>query len=139
MYKRQDDERQHNQRPDPMHEDTRQNLSEPDYATINHGRVRIDATTGKSEVLYTAPQDYDDYAASLGAEPGTDEYDRLVQDYVLRGSGPTATDNYNVREDWRQENREDLEDIRQNNRIGLQTHRQAGQRDRKSPRLNSSH
>src|SRR3546814_6909486 len=46
----------------------------------------------------------------------------------LRGSGPTATDNYNVREDWRQENREDLEDIRQNNRIGLQTHRQAGQR-----------
>src|SRR3546814_15891446 len=46
----------------------------------------------------------------------------------LRGSGPTATDNYNVREDWRQENREDLEDIRQNNRIGLQTHRKAGQR-----------
>src|SRR3546814_215136 len=118
MYKRQQDERNHNQRLAQMQEETRLKLSEPDYATINNRRVRIDPTTGKSEVLYTAPQDFDDYAASLGAEPGTDEYDRLVQDYVLRGSGPTATDNYNVREDWRQENRKDLEDIRQNNQIG---------------------
>src|SRR3546814_5786919 len=79
MYKRQQDERNHNQRLAQMQEETRLKLSEPDYATINNRRVRIDPTTGKSEVLYTAPQDFDDYAASLGAEPGTDEYDRLVR------------------------------------------------------------
>lgn len=128
MWKRRQDEANHAQRLAEMREQTRLKLSEPDYATVNNRRVRIDPTTGKTEVLYTAPQDFEDYAATLGAEPGTPEFDRMVQDYVLRGSGPTATDNYNVREDYRQENREDLEDIRQGNRIGLQTHRQAGQR-----------
>lgn len=77
---------------------------------------------------YTAPQDFEDYAATLGAEPGTPEYDRLVQDYVLRGGGPTATDNYNLREDWRQKNREELEGIRQSNRSALEGQRQAGRR-----------
>lgn len=105
--------------------------SKPDYATINNRRVRINPTTGQADVLYTAPQDFDDYAATLGAEPGTEQYDRLVQDYVLRGGGPTATDNYNVREDWRQKNREDLEDKRQGNRVSLQDRRQAGQRSLK--------
>src|SRR3546814_13202277 len=62
MYKRQQDERNHNQRLAQMQEETRLKLSEPDYATINNRRVRIDPTTGKSEVLYTAPQDFDDYA-----------------------------------------------------------------------------
>jgi hypothetical protein len=128
MWKRRQDEANHAQRLQEMREQNRLKLAEPDYATINNRRVRIDPTTGESQVLYTAPQDFDDYAASLGAEPGTEAYDRLVQDYVLRGSGPTATDNYNIREDWRQENREELEGVRQNNRIGLQSHRQAGQR-----------
>ncbi len=128
MWKQRHQQAEQRDRMEQMREQTRLKLSEPDYATINNRRVRIDPTTGKSEVLYTAPQDFDDYAASLGAEPGTKEYDRLVQDYVLRGSGPTATDNYNIREDWRQENREELEGVRQNNRIGLQTHRQEGQR-----------
>ena len=102
--------------------------SKPDYATINNRRVRIDPTTGQADVLYTAPQDFEDYAATLGAEPGTEEYDRLVQDYVLRGGGPTATDNYNLREDWRQKNREELEGIRQSNRSALEGQRQAGRR-----------
>lgn len=128
MYKRRQDEMNHNQRLAEMAEQARLKAAEPDYATVNNRRVRIDPTTGQADVLYEAPQDFEDYAATLGAEPGTEEYRRLVEDYVLRGSGPTATDNYNVREDWRQENREELEGIRQGNRIGLQTHRQAGQR-----------
>ncbi|MCP6503188.1 hypothetical protein NL484_27365, partial [Klebsiella pneumoniae] len=78
--------------------------------------------------LYQAPQDFEDYAATLGAEPGTEEYRRLVEDYVLRGSGPTATDNYNTREEWRQDNRIELEGERQGNRQSLLGQRQAGQR-----------
>lgn len=128
MWKRRQDEANHAQRLAEMREQNRMKLAEPDYATINNRRVKIDPTTGESQVLYTAPQDFDDYAASLGAEPGTPEYVRLVQDYVLRGSGPTATDNYNTREEWRQDNRLELEGERQGNRIGLQDRRQAGQR-----------
>lgn len=128
MWKLRQQQADHRDRMEQMREQTRLKLSEPDYATVNNRRVRIDPTTGQADVLYQAPQDFEDYAATFGAEPGTPEYDRLVQDYVLRGSGPTATDNYNTREEWRQENREELEGIRQNNRIGLQSHRQAGQR-----------
>lgn len=106
----------------------RRKMAEPDYATVNNRRVRIDPTTGKAEVLYEAPQDFEDYAVSLGAEPGTPEFERLVQDYVLRGSGPTATDNYNTREEWRQDNRLELEGERQGNREALLSQRQAGQR-----------
>ncbi|MGH6697584.1 MAG: hypothetical protein ACREBX_20135 [Sphingopyxis sp.] len=128
MWKRRQDEANHAQRLAEMREQNRLKLAEPDFATVNNRRVRIDPTTGQADVLYAAPQDFDDYAASLGAEPGTPEYDRLVQDYVLRGSGPTATDNYNTREEWRQDNRLELEGERQGNRIGLQDRRQTGQR-----------
>lgn len=111
---------------------SRLDAAKPDYFTAGNDRVRYDPSTGQSQTLYSAPEDFDLYAKALGYEPGTDEYDRALQDYVLRGGGPTATDNYNVREDWRQENREELEGIRQNNRMGLQSHRQAGQRALKS-------
>lgn len=128
MWKRRQDEANHAQRLAEMREQNRLKLAEPDYATVNNRRVRIDPTTGESEVLYTAPQDFEDYAVSLGAEPGTPEFDRMVQDYVLRGSGPTATDNYNTREEWRQDNRLELEGERQGNRQSLLGQRQAGQR-----------
>lgn len=128
MWKQRQQQAEHQDRIAQMREQTRLKLSEPDYATVNNRRVRIDPTTGESEVLYQAPQDFEDYAATLGAEPGTEEYRRLVEDYVLRGSGPTATDNYNTREEWRQENRVDLEGVRQGNRESLLGQRQAGQR-----------
>lgn len=128
MWKMRQQQAEHQDRIAQMREQARIKLAEPDYATVNNRRVRIDPTTGQADVLYQAPQDFEDYAATFGAEPGTPEYDRLVQDYVLRGSGPTATDNYNTREEWRQENRLELEGERQGNRIGLQDRRQAGQR-----------
>lgn len=128
MWKLRQQQAEHQDRIAQMREQTRLKLSEPDYATVNNRRVRIDPTTGEAEVLYQAPQDFEDYAATFGAEPGTPEYDRLVQDYVLRGSGPTATDNYNLREEWRQDNRLDMEGVRQGNRQSLLGQRQAGQR-----------
>jgi hypothetical protein len=128
MWRLRQQQQEQNDRLAQMREQTRLKLTEPEYRSVNNRLVRFTPGTGESDVLYTAPQDFEDYAATLGAEPGTPEYDRLVQDYVLRGSGPTATDNYNIREDHRQDNREDLEGIRQNNRIGLQDRRQAGQR-----------
>ena len=128
MWRMRQQQAEHQDRVAQMREQNRLKLSEPDYATVNNRRVRIDPTTGQADVLYQAPQDFDDYAASLGAEPGTEEYKRLVQDYVLRGGGPTATDNYNIREDWRQENRIELEGERQDHRQSLLGQRQAGQR-----------
>lgn len=98
---------------------SRLDAAKPDYFTVNNDRVRYDPTTGATETLYTAPEDFDRYARSLGAEPGTPEYDRLAQDYVLRTGGPTATQFNMEEEDHRQENRVDLEGVRQGNRAAL--------------------
>jgi len=132
MWRLRQQQAEHQDRMAQMREQARLKLTEPEYRSVNNRLVRFTPGTGESDVLYTAPQDFEDYAATLGAAPGTEAYDRLVQDYVLRGSGPTATDNYNLREEWRQDNRMELEDERQNNRIGLQDRRQAGQRALKS-------
>lgn len=128
MYKRKQDERNHTQRLQEMAQEWQLRSSQPEYRTINNRLVRYTPNSGEPEVLYTAPEDFQTYAETFGYEPGTPEYDRAVRDFILRGSGDTATENYNVREDHRQENREDLEGIRQGNRIGLQDRRQAGQR-----------
>jgi hypothetical protein len=98
---------------------SRLDAAKPDYFTVNNDRVRYDPTTGATETLYTAQEDFDRYAAALGAEPGTPEYDRLVQDYVLRSAGPTASDFNIAEEENRQENRIGLEGVRQGNRREL--------------------
>jgi len=102
---------------------SRLDAAKPDYFTVNNDRVRYDPTTGATETLYTAPEDFDRYARSLGAEPGTPEYDRLAQDYVLRTGGPTATGLNMEEEDHRQGNRLGLEGVRQNNRSALVSQR----------------
>ncbi len=84
--------------------------------------------TGQTETLYDAPSPFDEYAQSLGLEPGTDDYATALQDYVLRSSGPTATDNDLEIEGARQSNRVSLEGVRQGNRVELRntpTYRQA--------------
>lgn len=98
---------------------SRLDAAKPDYFTAGNDRVRFDPTTGATETLYTAAEEFDTYARSLGAEPGTPEYDRLVQDYVLRSAGPTATDYNLTEEENRQENRIGLEGVRQGNRSAL--------------------
>lgn len=109
--------------------------SKPDYATIGNRRVQIDPRTGESRVLFTAPQGFEDYAATLGYEPGTDEYKRAVEDYILRSSGPTATDYDKELEGVRYDNRLGLEGVRQGNRLQLRgspTYRQANPAPRTS-------
>jgi hypothetical protein len=116
-------------------EQARLKAAAPDYATVNNRRIRYDPTSDESTVVFVAPQDFEDYAAALGAEPGTPEYERLVQDYVLRGSGPTGTDNYMRREDQRQGNRVSMEAVRQRNRAaikGMPTYRDRNPRPRVS-------
>lgn len=111
--------------------------SKPDYATIGNRRVQIDPPTGESRVLFKAPHGFEDYAATLGYEPGTEEYDRAVQDYILRSSGPTATDFDKELEGVRYGNRVGLEGMRQRNRLqlrGTPTYRQANPAPRSSGR-----
>lgn len=119
MWKLRQQQQDHNDRLAQMREQTRLKLSEPDFATVNNRRVRIDPATGRADVLYTAPSEAEDYAARFGV-PGSDAYNIALQDYVLKYSGPTATDLNIEEEDNRQDNRVALEGVRQNNRIGLE-------------------
>jgi hypothetical protein len=103
---------------------SRLDREKPDYFTAGNDRVRYDPTTGGTETLYTAPEEFDTYARALGAEPGTAEYNILAQDYIMRSSGPSATANDQFLEDHRQGNRVDLENLRYGNRQGLEDQRQ---------------
>ncbi|MGN6689787.1 MAG: hypothetical protein ACTHJU_02460 [Sphingopyxis sp.] len=98
--------------------------NQPDYATVGNRRFSFNPATGEATTLYVAPSEAQDYAAALGAEPGSPEYETLMSDYVLRHSGPTATANAMMEEDNRQENRIGLEGVRQKNRIGIEGIRQ---------------
>ena len=64
--------------------------TKPEYWSGNEDRLKFDPTTGQVVTVYDAPTDAQDYAASLGLDTETDAGRRAVQDYVLRGSGPTA-------------------------------------------------
>ena len=68
-----------------------------------------DPTTGGFTETYRAPTDPERYAESRGFEKGTPDWNTAMEDYVLRGNGPTAFD-YDV----------DLENARQGNRVGLE-------------------
>ena len=49
-----------------------------------------DPATGQSHVIYDGPEDFETYAQQLNLEPGSEEYFKAVEDYVLKGSGPSA-------------------------------------------------
>ena len=114
--------------------------SQPDYATVGNRRFAYNPATGESQTLYVAPSEAQDYAAALGAQPGTEEYNTLMADYVLRHSGPTATANAMQEEDNRQSNRVSLEGVRQQNRIGMEGVRQGNRLQlRGSPTYRETH
>jgi hypothetical protein len=84
---------------------------------------------------YRQPTDGEQYAAAQGFEPGSPEYATALQDYTLRGNGPTAfgfdrqlddvrTGNDIRLEGTRQTGRLGLEGLRQQNRMGLEGARQ---------------
>ncbi|WP_327751683.1 hypothetical protein VVT58_01970 [Sphingobium sp. SJ10-10] len=102
-----------------MQERARIDASKPDYFTVGRNRVRFDPTSNQSQTIYEAPADFEEYAGVLGLQPGTDEYNEAVQDYVLRANGPTAQEGREGLEGLRQDNRISLEGVRQDNRTTL--------------------
>ncbi|MEE2795621.1 MAG: hypothetical protein VX512_12385 [Pseudomonadota bacterium] len=99
--------------------------NEPRFLSGNTDQVRYDPATGTSTRIYDAPEDFEDYAASKGLEPGTDDYFTAVEDYVLRGNGPTAFKYDRDLEAVRNAARIALEGERQRNRLAVEDTRQA--------------
>lgn len=92
--------------------------------TIGRNRLQFNPATGKVEPIYQGNADFEDYARALNLEPGSEEYFNAVEDYVLRGQGPTAFDRSKQIDDYRTGNRVKLEGLRQRNRVGLEGVRQ---------------
>lgn len=97
--------------------------------TIGRERLQYDPETGQVSSLYKGDADFEDYADSQGLEPGTPEYFKAVEDYVLRGNGPSAMD-YDMQ----------LDDHRTNNRLRVVGTQQAGrERVRSMPTYRDLH
>lgn len=103
--------------------------------TIGRERLAYDPATGEANVLYRGRQDAEIYADSLGFDRGSEEWNAAAQDFVLRGSGPSAhardleLDDYRTANDrdlegYRQENRLEMENTRQRNRSAMESARQ---------------
>jgi hypothetical protein len=66
-------------------------LNQPQFTNVpGVGYVAVDPTTLSARVVQTARTEAQNYAESLGYQPGTPEYTRAVSDYALRSNGPTA-------------------------------------------------
>jgi len=100
-------------------EQAEQKRNDPRYFSGREDQVRFDPASGTAERIDDAPQDFEDYAAAGGLTPGTPEYFRAVEDYVLRGNGPTAFQYDRDLEAVRQAQRITLEAQRQRNRAAL--------------------
>ncbi|MFC3429946.1 hypothetical protein [Sphingobium fuliginis] len=100
-------------------EDRDWKAKQPRYFASGRDQVEYDPATDVARVIYDGPADFEEYAATLGLEPGTDEYNEAVQDYQLRGNGPTALAGRREMENLRQGNRVSMEGIRQTNRAAL--------------------
>lgn len=99
------------------------------------GASVVGGTPFGQQAQYSQPTDGEQYAAAQGLEPGSMDYRTALQDYTLRGNGPTAfgfdrqlddvrTQNDIRLEGTRQAGRLGLEGFRQQNRIGLEGTRQ---------------
>lgn len=106
-----------------------QNQNEADLRAANpfssgRDRVQYDPATGQARVIYDGPEDFENYAQEMGLEPGTDEYFKAVEDFVLKGSGPSAYERDVSLDDHRTGNDASLERMRQGHRVGLEGLRQ---------------
>jgi hypothetical protein len=94
-------------------------LAQPQYFMSGRDRVMFDPTTGQAQTIYDGPTDFEEYASLMGLEPGSDDYNEAMQDFVLRSNGPTAQQGRQELEGIRQGHRVSLEGVRQGNRASL--------------------
>lgn len=109
----------------------------PRFFASGRDQLRYDPATGQTSTIHDGQSDFEEYAASMGYQPGSEEYRRALSDYVLRSSGPTATENDLRIEGARQSNRVSLEGMRFGNRAALRatpTYGQLHPRPRAAPR-----
>lgn len=92
--------------------------------TVGRARVVYDPITRESQEVYRGPEDFEIYADRMGAEPGTQQYHDLQEDYVLRSSGPSAFGRDVQLDDHKTDNDARLEGIRHRNRASLEGTRQ---------------
>ena len=92
--------------------------------TIGRARIVYNPITDETREVYRGPEDFELYAKHLGIEPGSDEYFRAVEDYVLKSSGPSAHSRDLELDDHRTGNDVKLEGVRQGNRVSLEGMRQ---------------
>jgi len=85
--------------------------NKPDIFSGGADRLKYDPATGTITTLYDAPTREQDYVAALELEQGTPEADRALQDYVLRGNGPTALEGDLALEGARYGHRRDLKGV----------------------------
>ncbi|MCP5389176.1 MAG: hypothetical protein H6915_05365 [Novosphingobium sp.] len=92
-----------------------------DAAPFSSGRDRLrwNPDTSQIETLYKGHQDFESYADTLNLKPGSDEYFKAVEDYVLRGHGPTALERSKTLDDYRTGNDLKAEGTRFRNRMTL--------------------
>lgn len=91
-------------------------------------RVQFDPATGQSRVIYDGAEDFQTYADELGLAPGSEEYFKAVEDYVLRSAGPSAYERDVSLDDHRTGNDAELERVRNGFRVGLEHLRQGNRR-----------
>lgn len=92
--------------------------------TVGRERVAYDPSTGEANVLYRGRQDAEIYADSLGFDRGSEEWNAAAEDFVLRGSGPSAHSRDLELDDYRTANDRGLEGYRQQNRLEMERARQ---------------
>ncbi len=81
------------------------------------GSSIVTGSANGQQVTHSQPNGWDAYAAAQGLRPGTPGYKQALQDYVLRGNGPTAFDYDTQLDDHRTGNDLRLEGQRQGNRM----------------------
>lgn len=108
--------------------------------SIGRERLQYDPQSGAVDTIYNGQEPFEEYASTLGYEPGTKEYFKAVEDYVMRGEGPSAFDRKTGLDDHRTANDRSLEGYRYGNRLGLEGVRQGNRMTtRQSPTYRDAH
>ena len=88
-------------------------------ANLNPGDQRLYGNPNAGGSIYQAPTAAEQYAGSLGETAGTPGYRTALQDYTLKGSGPTAYGYDVALDDHRTANDRGMERLRQVGRASL--------------------